>query len=78
MRSVLRRSSSLHRSRRGPHSEGPPQNLNQPLLTDEQVFATHSDFIFATLVRDRASRHQHFKRVAHSHGTLSAAPNEVG
>ncbi|TFK37015.1 hypothetical protein BDQ12DRAFT_736436 [Crucibulum laeve] len=44
--------------------EGPPQDPKQPLLADEQVFATHyrhSDFDFVTLVRDRSRALQFFR-----------------
>ncbi|KAF8957526.1 hypothetical protein BDZ97DRAFT_1846024, partial [Flammula alnicola] len=71
---------------------GPPQDPNQPLHPDEQVFATHrrhSDFDFATLVRDRARalqffrwhehvRQQYSKLVAHPNDMPTAVTNEVG
>ncbi len=69
--------------------EGPPQD---PLLGDEEVFATHRrhcDFDMATLVRDRARALQFFrwhehvskkfaKLVAHPKDMLTAKTNEVG
>jgi hypothetical protein len=72
--------------------EGPPQDPNQPLLPDEQIFATyhrHSDFDIETLVRDRARALQFFrwqeevqrrysKVVAHPNDTLTALTNQVG
>ncbi|KAJ3873483.1 hypothetical protein F5051DRAFT_419141 [Lentinula edodes] len=72
--------------------QGPPQDPRQPLLGDEEVFATrhrHSDFDMATLVRDRARALQFFrwhehvsnfysKLVAHPNDTLTAKTNEVG
>ena len=72
--------------------EGPPQGPNQPLLPDEQVFATyhrHSDFDIETLIRDRARALRFFrwkeeiqrrysKIVAHPNDTLTALTNEVG
>jgi hypothetical protein len=72
--------------------EGPPQNPHQPLIGDEEVFATHRrhfDFDMATLVRDRARALQFFrwhehvskkfaKLVAHPKDTLTAKTNEVG
>ncbi|KAF8351064.1 hypothetical protein F5887DRAFT_1068808 [Amanita rubescens] len=54
--------------------EGPPQDPHQPLIGDEEVFATHRrhfDFDLATLVRDRARALQFFH-------TLTAKTNEVG
>ncbi|KAI0339229.1 hypothetical protein BDW22DRAFT_1361710 [Trametopsis cervina] len=47
---------------------GPPTDPNQPLTPDEEVFATHhrhSDFDFATLVRDRERALQFFRWHAH-------------
>ncbi|CAL1707803.1 unnamed protein product [Somion occarium] len=72
--------------------EGPPKDPNQPLASDEKVFATHrchSDFDIATLVRDRARAlqffrwHEHVQRqysklVAHPYDILNAVSNEVG
>ncbi|KAF8162116.1 hypothetical protein BJ912DRAFT_1006667 [Pholiota molesta] len=72
--------------------QGPPQDSNQPLLADEQIFKTHqrhSDFDFETLVRNRARalqffrwhahvRQQNSKVVARPHDTLVALTNEVG
>ncbi|CAL1712994.1 unnamed protein product [Somion occarium] len=72
--------------------EGPPKDPNQPLASDEEVFATHhrhSDFDIATLIRDRARAlqffrwHEHVQRqyskvVAHPNDTLNAMSNEAG
>jgi hypothetical protein len=72
--------------------EGPPLDPNQPLLADEEIFATHdrhSDFDHVTLLRDRARALQFFrwkeqvqrrcsKVVAHANDTLTALTNEVG
>ncbi|KAF8874525.1 hypothetical protein CPB84DRAFT_1853586 [Gymnopilus junonius] len=72
--------------------QGPPQDPNQPLLADDQVFVTccrHSDFDLATLVRDRARAlqffrwHKHVQQrysrpVAHPNDRLTGVTNEVG
>jgi hypothetical protein len=72
--------------------QGPPHNPDRPLLTDEEVFASHhrhSDFDMATLVRDRPRAPQFFrwhkhvqksysKLVALPDDTLTAVTNEVG
>ncbi|KAI0339220.1 hypothetical protein BDW22DRAFT_1431831 [Trametopsis cervina] len=62
---------------------GPPLNPNQPLTADEEVFATHhrhSDFDFATLVRDRARALQFFRWHAHiqqHYAKVVAHPDDV-
>ena len=72
--------------------EGPPLDPNQPLLADEEIFATHhrhSDFDHVTLLRDRARALQFFhwkeqvqqrcsKVVAHANDTLTGSTNEIG
>jgi len=72
--------------------QGPPQGPDQPLLSDQQVFATHhraSDFDRVTLVRDRGRALQFFrwnayvrqrysKLVAHPDDTLTAVTGNVG
>ncbi|KAI0339228.1 hypothetical protein BDW22DRAFT_1361707 [Trametopsis cervina] len=62
---------------------GPPIDPNKPLTPDEEVFATHhrhSDFDFATLVRDRARALQFFRWHAHirqHYSKVVAHPEDV-
>ncbi|KAJ4470957.1 hypothetical protein J3R30DRAFT_3408191 [Lentinula aciculospora] len=72
--------------------QGPPKDPLEPLLGDEEVFATHhrhSDFDRSTLVRYRARALQFFrwheyvsqkfsKLVAHLNDTLTTKTNKVG
>ncbi|KAH0581609.1 hypothetical protein H2248_011312 [Termitomyces sp. 'cryptogamus'] len=62
--------------------EGPPRDPDRPLLTDEEVFATHkhqSDFDIATLVRDQTRALQFFRWQDHIQRRFSkiVAPNDT-
>ncbi|KAG6901382.1 hypothetical protein C0995_012646 [Termitomyces sp. Mi166 len=63
--------------------EGPPQDPNRPLLTDDEVLATHqrhSDFDMVTLVRDPSRALQFFRwhdQIQHRYSKVVIRPNDV-
>ncbi|KAG6894544.1 hypothetical protein C0992_005678 [Termitomyces sp. T32_za158] len=62
---------------------GPVQNPNVPMLSDDEVLATHhrhSDFDIPTLLRNKAQASQFFRwhdRIRRRHSKLVAKPNDV-